>query len=145
MNVTRLKLDDLDLIEPLWNELKDYHHSKTIDFDDYYQSNNFAKRKAELVAKDKLVVFVASQANELIGFCVASMNNGLGEIDSLYVSPTNRENGYGSLLIAQALEWLKSHQATAIRLSVGQGNEAVIEYYEKLGFKMRATLMELMN
>jgi len=145
MKVSRLEINQLDMLEPLWNKLKEYHQERTIDFVEYYNQNNFAKRKAELLAKDKLALFVINRQNSIAGFCVASFDNQLGEIDSLYVDPAYSSNGAGTLMVEHAIHWLNEQQPKAIRLLVGQGNEAVIEYYEKIGFKKRATVMELFD
>lgn len=145
MTIERLDNNELDLIEPLWEALKAHHQYNTVDFDDYYRQNTFAKRQAVLLSKEHLAVFVAKQTHTIVGFCVCSINHGFGEIDSLYVTPNARGNAYGDRLLEQALDWLKSQHPKAIRLSVGQGNEKVVGYYQRHGFKQRAIVMELIE
>lgn len=142
MKIEKISKDEISLIEALWCELKQHHQDKTTYFTDYYQANNFAKRKAELLNKDRLAIFVASNDDQATGFCVASIAAQLGEIDSLYVQPSLRGIGMGQQLMAAGLDWLNQQEPDSIRLSVGEGNEEAIAYYEKLGFKKRATVMQ---
>ena len=148
MNIKQISKDEIDLIEDLWSQLKQHHQARTTHYTEYYQKNSFAKRKAELLGKDALAVFIADKAteekiNSVVGFCVVSINYRLGEVDSLYVSPFARDKGIGSELMSAGLAWLEQHKPENIRLSVGEGNEEAITYYEKLGFRKRATLMQL--
>lgn len=76
---------------------------------------------------------------------MVSISNTLGEIDSLYAQPSTRGRGVGDGLMSVGLEWLTQHKPKNIRLSVGQGNEQAISYYEKFGFKQRATVMQLFS
>jgi hypothetical protein len=38
-----------------------------------------------LLAKNNLAIFAAKDKSEFMGYCIASANNGAGEIDSLYI------------------------------------------------------------
>ncbi|NND00119.1 MAG: GNAT family N-acetyltransferase [Gammaproteobacteria bacterium] len=134
---------DIGLIEPLWDELKAHHQQRTASFDAYYLQIGFQKRKAELLSKDQLLILVAGDIGCELGFCVASVNNGAGEVESLYVRPQSRHQRVGSTLMQHALAWLSTQNSAPIRLLIGEGNEAVIAYYHKLGFRKRATMMEL--
>jgi len=40
------------------------------------------------------------------------------------------------------IAWLNQQNVSAVRLLVGQGNEQALAFYQKLGFKVRATMME---
>jgi len=104
------------------------------------------------LAKPKLVVYIAEieEINDPIGFCIASCNlngqNGAlysGEIDSLYTLPKFGGHGIGTTLVEHALNWLKENHAHPIRLSVGDGNEAIFDFYKKSGFVKRATVLEI--
>lgn len=139
----QLPLTEIDRIEPLWNELKLHHHDRTTLFKEYYRMNSFAKRKAEIMSKEHAIIFTAGQVGALSGFCIASINRGIGEIDSLYVTPKSRDMGFGDALMQSAVDWLRENQVSRIRLLVGEGNENAITYYEKQGFRKRATMMEL--
>lgn len=140
--ITEIDPQDIDSIESLWNDLKHHHQQRSKYYNEYYLSNTFDKRKAKLLAKDNLAVFVAHNNGERVGFCIVSVNSCLGEIDSLFVKPAYRERKIGEGLGAAGMSWLTERKPDSIRLSVGQGNEDVLSFYRKLGFKERATIME---
>jgi len=156
IRIDRIACANVDLIEPLWDALKDHHQQRTTDYHEYYQQNTFAKRKAELLSKDRLAIFVAYDQQKPIGFCVVSavdethihpdkplLSELLGELDSLYLEQAYREHGLGMSLAVKGIEWLKDINVRSIRLSVGQGNERVISFYRKLGFRERSITMQL--
>jgi len=143
MKIRKIDNKDIGQIEHLWNDLKKHHQQRTTDHAQYYLERNFSQRKSELLAKDLLAIFIAESEGQIVGYCVVSVNEEEGEIDSLFVAPGNRQEGVGQLLTQAGVEWLRNHKLVSIKLSVGQGNERAISFYEKLGFSKRATLMEL--
>lgn len=140
---------ELDRLESLWTELRDYHRSKTSFFDQYYANSTFEKRKAELQAKDRvwslLLTEYRNDCVEEIGFCIATIERGLGKIESIYVRSKERRLGFGTSLLHYSVELLRSNGGDTIQLMVGEGNESVIGFYEKHGFVKRATQLELMS
>jgi len=145
IEIKHIPLHEIDLIEPLWNALKQHHQDRTIDHTEYYLNSTFEKRKKVLLSKDKLAVFIAHHADEYVGFCVVSIDSNVGELDSLYVKGGSRNLGLGLSLTLAGMDWLKQQNPPNIRLLVGQGNESAVNFYEKLGFRVRATMMELMD
>ena len=108
-----------------------------------YPEISFKQRKAELLAKDRIAVFVAENETKLVGYCVASTNGSQGEVDSLFVEPDSRKSITGESLMGAGMDWLRSHEPESIKVLVGQGNEEVVSFYETLGFRKRATVMAL--
>lgn len=142
MKIVPINYSEIDCIETLWNDLKQHHEDRTTHHAQYYQNSTFSKRKAELRDKSDLGIYVAREGSENLGFCVVSMIATIGEVDSLYVKSERRAAGVGRLLISAGMAWLSDRKPETIRLSVGEGNEDAIAYYEKLGFKKRATLLQ---
>jgi len=142
MKIRQIEDSEIDVIEELWGELKHHHQEKTTDFTQYYLDNSFSKRKAQLLAKERIAIFVATDNNKDIGFCVVSKNSTRGEVDSLFVNPHHRLRNVGLALMKEGMKWLNTHNLDGISLSVGQGNEEVLSFYSKLGFRTRATVME---
>ncbi|WP_157153954.1 GNAT family N-acetyltransferase [Brachyspira murdochii] len=60
---------------------------------------------------------------------------GYGEIISLYVHPIYQGSGIGTLLLEEALKYMKDLGYTNICLCVFEKNEKAKEFYEKNGFK----------
>ncbi len=145
LRIRQILKEDINQIEGLWCELKQHHQDRTNHYLDYYKRNTFSTRKAELLNKDAVAIFVANHDKEAVGFCVASITANLGEIDSLYLKPAARGQGSSRQLMAAAMGWLGEQAPENIRLLVGDGNEEAITYYEKLGFKKRATMMQFFD
>jgi len=142
IKIRRLDNNEIDQIETLWNKLKQHHYDRTIDYRQYYLENNFSNRKAELLTKERLAIFLAKNDSANVGFCVVSTNGAKGEVDSLFVMPSQRKCHIGLALMEAGMAWLKKSDLKHIRLKVGQGNEEALSFYKKLGFRTRATLME---
>ena len=87
MEIVEIPKDRIDEIEPLWRELNSHHHERSENFKGHFSSFTFAERSKKLPAMDKLAIFAARENSELVGYCIASSNNGAGEIDSLYIKP----------------------------------------------------------
>ena len=60
---------------------------------------------------------------------------GYGEIISLYVHPIYQGSGIGSMLLEQAVEYIKESGYNNICLCVFEKNEKAKKFYEKDGFK----------
>jgi len=145
MKIQSVPKEELDRIKPLWEDLKQHHQDRTTKFKEYYKNQPFEKRRAELLSKPNLVIYLAQSENELLGFCVASHSIDVGQIDSLFVSHTHRHRGVGKALTEKALAWFDKKDIATIQLLVGEGNEEAISYYEKLGFSIRATMMQKLS
>lgn len=94
---------------------------------------------------DKLAIFTAKENSELVGYCIASSNNGDGEIDSLYIKPQFRGISLGMLLTESAMSWLTGLNCNQISVCVAEGNEEAIPFYEKFGFKKRFNVLQIKN
>lgn len=135
----------LDEIEELWEELNKLHLKKSPYFKSHYKKFTFAMRKEELktyAKKGILFVIVAKIKEEKIGYCISSIKDNIGEIDSIYVKPTYQKKYVGNMLIEKSLEWLNSKKPEKIITNVSIGNENVINFYSKYGFKPRLTQLE---
>ena len=52
-----------------------------------------------------LNVFVASESGKYIGYCIASIEEDAGEIESIFINPEFRNRKTGYLLMDAALKW----------------------------------------
>lgn len=145
MEIVEIPKDNIDLIEPLWRELNLHHRERSKNFKDHFSSFTFAERSKKLFAKDKLAIFAARENSELVGYCIASSNNGAGEIDSLYVKPQFRGASLGMFLTEFAMSWLSGIDCSQISVCVAEGNEGAFSFYEKFGFKKRFHVLQIKN
>ena len=143
MEIVEISKERTDEIEPLWRELNFHHYEKSENFKGHFSSFTFAERSKQLLAKDKLTIFTARENSELVGYCIASSSNGIGEINSLYVKPQFRGTLLGKLLTESAMLWLSGLNCSQISICVVDGNEEAIPFYEKFGFKKRFNVLQI--
>jgi diamine N-acetyltransferase len=138
----------IDHIQPLWEELKKHHETKSLYFKHHYSQMTFTKRKEKLNAQAtfrpiKIIIAKDLDRDIYIGYCISSIDdNKNGEIESLYVLPAYRKLGVGDSLMRQSLAWLDKNLVTSKKLIVGSGNEAVLEFYSRYGFRPRRIVLE---
>ena len=138
----------LDLIEPLWQKLNQHHAEQGSAFAADYAANTFAQRKRELLAKAAmgrfhLVIAWDKTSGQAVAYCASSaVPQGVGEVESLYLDPGERSLGMGKHLVKDALQWMDSLGVKKKKVVVYSGNEEVVGFYEKMGFKTRYLVME---
>ena len=133
----------VDEIEPLWRELNIHHYERSTHFKEHFLSLTFAERLKQLRMKDQFKIFAAREDAEFVGYCIASLDCGCGEIDSLYIKPRFRGASVGMSLMTSALSWLSGSNCRHITVSVAEGNEKAIPFYETLGFKKRFHVLQI--
>jgi ribosomal protein S18 acetylase RimI-like enzyme len=140
-NVTLLD----DLVE-LWRELNQLHIEKSRYFGKRYESFTYEERKNDLLSRSdegKILVIIAHDNNERIGYCVASISDGMGEIASIYVKEEYRQQHIGTDMMQRSLDWIRSQGDIKIGLKVAAGNEEVLGFYFKHGFRPYFTEMQI--
>ena len=137
----------LDSVEPLWKLLNEYHKMKSIDFKNLYENFTYDERKNKLLTSKVINIDIAIDCFEnYIGYCISTISQDLiGEVDSLFVKEEARKYGIGDELIRRALEWLESNNVKKKIITVASGNENVINFYNKYGFKKRRIVLELVE
>lgn len=145
MPLIRIKKDNLSLIKQLWEKLRVIHLAESRYFTDRYRDMTFEKRcqKFELIDDNNLLMELIKEGDTTVGYCISSFQKGIGEIDSLFVEETQRNKGYGKELVYSAINWLNQKQCEKIILSVADGHESVLPFYEKMGFYPESILLQL--
>ena len=136
----------LDEVKELWEELNQIHFEKSVDFKNHYKAFTFATRKESLVRhteNGKLLVVIACCNDQRIGYCISSVVDGIGEIDSIFVKSDYRKSDVGHKLMEISLDWIKSNTAKKIIIKVSVGNEEVFGFYSKYGFAPRLTELQI--
>lgn len=138
----------LNRIEPLWKKLVDHLKVRSTYFGEWFETRSFDERRAELLKKStgsggKLHVDLAMNGGQCIGYCVSSMVQQSGEVDSIFVEESYRYLGIGSELMKRALAWIDDEQPQGVRVASAIGNEEVLPFYQRYGFFPRMTLLEL--
>jgi len=136
----------IDEVEELWEELNQIHREKSPYFKNHYHSFTFQMRKEKLISnceKGNLFIIIAKIKNKKIGYCIASVKENIGEIDSIYVQSKHRNKQIGKGLIEKSLNWLNSKNVEKIIVNISMGNEEVFDFYTQYGFKPRLTQLEM--
>jgi len=136
----------IDFVKPLWERLKDHHRLHSQHFSNQYTELTFEKRKSKLLLPStthvKIDLVKITGRNEYIGYCISTINaEHTGEVDSLYLESEYRKMGIGNELMTRALNWMDEKQVKTKVISVGEGNEAVFNFYQHFGFYKRRTIL----
>jgi GNAT superfamily N-acetyltransferase len=89
-------------------------------------------------------VWVAESQGALVGYLIAVLvlsvehRGWMAEIDELFVLPTARSHGTGSLLLATAESALRQRGCVRLQLQLGIANHAARLFYEHRGYGARA-------
>lgn len=133
-------------IKPLWESLNTYHHNMAINFQDKMQSNSFEKRHNKFkkdTYKVNVEIIKKKEKEQPIAYSITSLNQeGVGEIDSLFVKEEYRNLALGEKLMNNALQWLNKKNINVKRIKVAEGNEVVLNFYKKFGFETRFYVLE---
>ncbi len=136
----------IDIIKPLWEQLNSQHLCLSPNFKDYYKTLTFQDRKRAIMQRAagiEIHVELGYNENVLIGYCISSIDRSLvGEIDSIFVEEKHRNQGIGTSLMKNSLDWLTSKSSKKNIVSVAVGNEQAYGFYAKFGFLPRRTMLE---
>lgn len=94
-----------------------------------------ARRQArqQRINSDPLVhLWVAKEAEQIVGFCLAKKGEMQNNIQAIYVLPEYQRRGIGKQLLQTALEWLGRQQE--IVLNVASYNHQAFTFYRGFGF-----------
>lgn len=139
--------DLLDKTGPLWERLNKHHQNISTHFRDSILQMTFDQRRAFWLERTesgllRIDIAVLVESEEPIGYCVTTVDNDMGEIESLFVDEAYRKIGIGGVLMERALNWLEQTSITKKRLNVAVGNEQVLNFYRRFGFHPRAIILE---
>ena len=128
--------DEVELIKDLWEKNRRYHENISEYFKEVYRSMSFDQRiKAfSVFDEETMKITVAKGSDGYIGYCISTIIDGKGEIESIHVDESNRGDGVGKRLVQRHLEWMNEKNCKVIGVTVSQENEATIGFYRKLGF-----------
>jgi ribosomal protein S18 acetylase RimI-like enzyme len=138
--------DLLDDIQPLWEGLNRHHGAVSPHFKDEFAAYSFDDRKSKLTQKykaNKLHIDIAMGDNRPVGYIISGItDNGVGEIESIYIEDGYRSQSIGDDLMHRALAWLDKHQVQEKIVDVAVGNERVHKFYARFGFYPRQTRLK---
>lgn len=80
-------------------------------------------------------VLGAFDNDQLIGTVMVGHDGHRGWVYYLAVEEDRRGTGLGRQMMSAAENWLREHGAVKVQLMVGPTNEAVLGFYERLGYE----------
>ena len=146
--IRRIQADELELIEPLWNALREHHSSVTPELGQpRSRRESWLRRRSEYaawLAGGDAFVLLAERGGESVGYAMAHVRSGsptwplserAGEIETLSVVPGERGQGTGSALLEAVRQELGTQGITELSLHVMHTNSDAMRFYERHGFK----------
>ena len=94
---------------------------------------------AKLAMRDGML-FVATEADCVIGTAMAGYDGHRGWLYTVATSPEHRRRGIGTRLVRHALDALRRAGCTKVNLQIRATNLAVRQFYESLGFEAEERL-----
>jgi ribosomal protein S18 acetylase RimI-like enzyme len=142
----RGSVERLDAVGPLWEQLNEHHRQRAGVFAAEYAARSYRERRAGLLAKARTAQLVIDLARDpamgaCVGYCISTVRDSVGEVDSIFVTAAYRGRGIGSRLLERALDWLATAGADSIKIQVAAGNEAAFAFYQRYGFYPRYTML----
>ncbi len=139
--------EGLDLIGPLWLELRQMHRTRSTHFKSALGSKSFEERREELLEKAAgglmRVELARNDEGWVVGYCVSSVGPDMtGEVDSVFVTAAYRRTGIGTSLMEGALRWMEGLGVKRKVLLAIVGNEEVHAFYARFGFLPKSVLLE---
>jgi diamine N-acetyltransferase len=144
-SITELPPIELRQIKSCWERLNAIHLNDSVHFKDHYANFTFEKRMeafASMDAKD-IKLTVIKTGDTVAGYCLSTIDGGVGEVASLYIDEALREHSYGRQLVELHKEWFRSRGCRKVIVTVSHGHDSVLGFYQKLGFYERLIQLEL--
>lgn len=144
MKYLDIKIENIDLIETLWEKNRAYHEALSEYFSHEYELLCFGDRMKKFRAMDENLykITVCQDHENIIGYCISTIKDGVGEVESIHVDATKRGRGIGEALVSSHLQWMREIACTRIGVTVSQENAATIGFYRKLGFYPNTLYMQ---
>lgn len=140
ITIIRGDANELDLVKALWEKLIALHQEAAPYFKERFQDMNWDKRKKNLLDKSGKLLFeyvIDTAKRTVVGYCISTVdkeNGTIGELDSIFLDKEYRRQGIGQKLMENALEWLRDENTEIQKLTVGIGNDSVIDFYKQFDF-----------
>lgn len=154
ISIRLLDADEIELVEPLWNVLREHHVALAPMLDSPRPRNgSWMRRRAQYenwLAEPDSFILVAQRGESLVGYAMVHLRSAsptwssserAAEIETLSVLPEMRGRGVGGALLQAVRERLEPLGLSELSLHVLAGNDDATRFYERQGFRPFATWM----
>jgi len=90
--IRTLSKNDLALLKPLWEKLNEIHLHDSPHFKNFYEAFTFEQRivSFDTIKADNLLIQIVEVDGKIFGYCISTITNETGEIESLYLEESVR-------------------------------------------------------
>lgn len=139
--------EDIAAIEPLWEKLNALHLQKSVHFKDKYRKWTFRDRMLSLQGKIengkvKLDLLFDEDAQKYTGYCLSTIADGKGVVESIFIESAYRKHGFGGMLMQNALDWFSENGVSEIGADVAYDNREALPFYQRYGLFVSAYLLK---
>lgn len=149
MKIRKANIDDIPQISNLYCELiKTMSKLQPYFFKENSQDEKFIKT---MIENENSEIFISCENDKIIGFSVVQEQktdpynmieyHKFGYIFDIIVSSNYKSKGIGKELINECKSWCKERNLEYIQLSVLNGNESAIKFYESQNFEKQMITM----
>jgi len=139
MKLTSATLADAAAIDHLVNSAYRGEYSKqgwTTEADLLGGQRTDAEKICEMITDPSASIQLLWVEQRLMG-CVYLRREGEAVyLGMLTVEPTAQAKGYGSVMLEHAEQWAKRQGATRIKMTVIQGRDSLMAYYQRRGYEL---------
>jgi ribosomal protein S18 acetylase RimI-like enzyme len=145
--IRKIQTSELELIEPLWNALREHHSSVVPSLGSprsREDSWSFRRRQyASWLEDPQAFLLLAERGGETVGYTMVNVHDGsptwplsdrAGEIETLAVLPRERGHGTGTALLEAVRAELATRGIQEVSLHVIPTNTGAVRFYERHGF-----------
>lgn len=136
------EVNDVNIIQPLWEALNRYQTTHSKNFAEYYRQLKFDSIRDRFIEKNYRLEVIYQEETPL-GFILGYIEDGRGVIEGLYLYDDLRGQGLGTYITERMILWFKVNQVEKIELEILSGSEELMHFYKKFHFKVRSYTMEL--
>ncbi len=133
--IKELAVPEYDKIKKILGLQQRFHYDLNGPFAADFLKVGVEEFKDYMFERPKCITYVALDGGEIVGFSAANMEGDEGFIKDLFVCEKYRGEQLGKKLFDYVLKWLESNGCKKVNVHVSIGNEKVIHFYEKFGFK----------
>jgi len=140
-----IELDEIELIRPLWDELRLFTRDMSTHFTRYYEDldwNERIEKFSDPAVQTRIDVAREGEGGRVVGYALASVSSErVAELGSFYVDAGFRHRGIGERLLEGVVEWMVDQDPKECVILTAYENEAVLPLYERFGFFPRLVML----
>jgi GNAT superfamily N-acetyltransferase len=133
-----IEREDIELIRPLWDDLREFTGEMTTHFAKHYANLDFDERMARLDREGTRVRIDIARDRErdaIVGYALGTVNaEGVGELASFWVAEDFRRMGIGGTLLDRNLDWMGAQDTSEVMILTAFENRNALSIYERFGF-----------